>query len=44
MEIIFLAFIALAGLSSPLQEPETELQTGIALTRSGKFEDRKSVV
>jgi tetratricopeptide (TPR) repeat protein len=37
MEIIFMAFIALAGLASPLQEPETELQTGIALTRSGHF-------
>ena len=46
MEIIFMAFIALAGLSSPTpaqidhdSSTEAELQRGIALTRSGTFEE-----
>ena len=46
MEIIFTAFIALAGLSSPIPAQidndsfaEAELQKGIALTRSGTFEE-----
>lgn len=40
MEIVFAFLIAVAGLVSPFQaQSEAELQTGIALTRMGKFEE-----